>query len=442
MRRARLAAVLTAFVLMTGCASSGSSSSSPEETTTTTTTSVTASAPETATLPAIFLPTAEAPTDEGALALGAEALFNASGGHYPVTSGTRVRFLPSGGSFHEALLTELKKAERFILMEYFIIKEGEMLSPILDIIREKTAQGVEVKIIPDGLASQSGIDEVLRAAGAECEPYRGSETEGLNYRDHRKITVIDGRAAFMGGVNIADEYINAISPYGHWQDAAILIEGEAVRSCTELFFEQWRNGAELGSCQSYLDASAPVDGDGYVMTFGTSHFAGAQNARAVYLELIRRAEKSLYITAPYLTIDAEIERELGNAVERGVDAALFIPGINDKQYSELISRQHCRNLLELGVRLYRYDPGFIHAKVTLCDGEAAMVGSINLNSRSFYLDYECAACLLDCSAAEDIAEFFSALREECTELSLKDIPALSPAEMLEASLLDRLAPVM
>ena len=433
---------VTALTLLCGCAGEAASSGDDSS-------AVTSASQTTANIPAVTgqppkvtLPEAEAPTDEALLSLGGGEIFEASGGHYPVYSGTTVRFLPSGESFYEALLEELDSAEDFILMEYFIIEQGEMLDGVLDIIREKTAAGVEVKIIPDELASEKGIAEVLREAGAECEPYRSSDGDGINYRDHRKITVVDGKSAFMGGANIADEYINKISPYGHWVDAAVLMKGEAVRTCTELFFEQWKGGAELESAKRYIDASSPAESDGYVMPFGTSYTEGARNARAVYLDMICRAEKSLYITAPYLTIDSGIERELGNAVSRGVDTVLVIPGIADKQYSELISRQHWRNLLELGVKLYRYDPGFVHAKVALCDGELAMVGSINLNSRSFYLDCECAAYLFGCSAAEDIRAFFDGIIPLCTELGEKEIPELSPAEKLEAGLLDRLAPVM
>ena len=352
---------------------------------------------------------------------------------YPVYANTQVSYYPTGEDFYEALLEELKKAEKFIFMEYFIVSDGEMLDGLMEVLKERMDDGVEIRLICDGFKQNDAFAEKLNEFGIKCRLYREPERISLNRRDHRKLTVIDGRTAFMGGANIGDEYINLASPYGRWKDAAISMQGDAVRSCTELFFEQWENGSELDGCEEYLDLAQPVDAEGYVLPYGESPFDELNAAREIYLGLINEAQDHLYITAPYLNIDDEVENALCAAAERGAEVIMIVPGIPDKHYMELIARPHYKTLAKAGVKIYRFDPGFIHSKVFVCDGRAATVGSVNLNNRSFYCDYECGAVLTDTPCIADIEADILTTLEECTLLTADMISDLTPAEQTQAS---------
>lgn len=357
---------------------------------------------------------------------------------YPVYTNTEVSYYPTGERFYEALIRELAAAEDFIFMEYFIVKDGEMLDGILDVLCERMDAGVEVRMICDGLQQNDAFCEEMRSYGIDCRLYREPDRVSINERDHRKLTVIDGKTAFMGGVNISDEYINVTSPYGRWKDAAIQMRGDAVRSCTELFFEQWDRGAELDVCGEYLDKTEPAAAEGYVMPYGESPFDNEDAARDIYLEIMNGAEDYLYITAPYLNIDDEVEDAICSAAERGVEVILIVPGIPDKLYMEILARTHYERLVLSGVKLYRYTPGFIHSKVFVSDDHVATVGSINLNSRSFYRDFECGAVLTDVKCIADIKADILDTIGECVLVTEDNIIPLSPAEEIRAAMMANL----
>jgi cardiolipin synthase len=361
---------------------------------------------------------------------------------YPVYENTEVSYFPTGERFYEALLEELSKAEETIFLEYFIVRNGEMLNGILDILTEKIAAGVDVRLICDGFQQNDAFCEEMKSYGIDCRLYREPDRVSINERDHRKLAVIDGKVAFMGGANLADEYINVDSPYGRWKDAAILMRGDAVRSCTELFFEQWESGAELENCPEYLERSEPAVAEGFVMPYGGSPYDGEDAAREIYLEIMDSAEDYLYITAPYLNIDDEVEDAICSAAERGVDVIVIVPGVPDKPYMELIARTHYERMVGAGVKLYRFKPGFIHSKVFVSDDHVATVGSVNLNSRSFYRDFECGAVLTNVPCIADIKADILDTLWECELITEDKIIPLTAGEEVRAAMMANLNGMM
>ncbi|MBQ8966153.1 phosphatidylserine/phosphatidylglycerophosphate/cardiolipin synthase family protein [Ruminococcus sp.] len=430
----RVFALLAAVVMLGSCGAAHRAESSEKEVSSAAVTSVTTEDTGKAEEPDVQ--TQERPempmylTQED---LGGEGsvFYELTGCRYPVYKNTEVSYCPTGEAFYEALLEELAKAEDFIFMEYFIVKDGQMLNGIMDVLEDRMAAGVEVRLICDGFQQNDAFAEAMNSRGINCKLYREADEVSMNRRDHRKLTVIDGKTAFMGGVNIGDEYINVEHPYGRWKDAAILLRGEAVRSCTELFFEQWEGGSKLADCEKYLDLAEPVTAEGCVQPYGESPFDGLDSAREIYLEMIRSADDYLYITAPYLNIDDEVETALREAADRGTEVIMIIPGHPDKRYMELVARKHYLPLIEAGVQIYKYSPGFIHSKVFVSDDKRATVGSINLNNRSFYLDFECGAVLTNVSCIADIKADILSTLEECEQLTADNVPELTAEEQLE-----------
>ena len=442
--RKRLFAAMAAAVMLGGCAGKGVSVSSGDdaaESSAAVTAEVTvreevkAVSPARVTMPQHLVP--QEISDERA-----ERFFELTGSRYPAYANTDTEFYPTGEEFYAALLEELRGAQDFIFLEYFIVSDGEMLDGLVEVLKERIDAGVDVRLICDGLKQNDAFAAAMQQHGVDCRLYREPDRISVNQRDHRKLAVIDGRTAFMGGVNIADEYINVEHPYGRWKDCAIKMQGDAVRSCTELFFEQWEVGGELADCTAYLDKAVPAAADGYVLPFGESPYDDMDTARDICLEIINTAEDYLYITAPYLNIDDEVEKALCDAANRCSDVVIIVPGIPDKPYMELLAREHYRTLTQAGVRVYRYLPGFIHAKIYLCDDEVAAVGSVNLNNRSFYCDFECAAVLIGTPSLADIKTDILATLDECRLLTVDSIPQLTPEEQLEVALYSGVGSVM
>lgn len=443
----RLAAVTLALTLLCGCSETGSphTDESVQETSAdiTETTSATKTT-ETQTSSASARPDMprHLSQEQSVLDNAEDKYYLLTDSRYPVYADTEISYYPTGEDFYEALLDELSQAQEFIFLEYYIVSEGEMLDGLIDVLKDRLDAGVEVKFMCDGFFQNDAFAEKLNSYGINCMLYREPDRVSINMRDHRKLAVIDGKTAFMGGVNIGDEYINVDSPYGRWKDAAIKIHGSAVRSCTELFFEQWAFGSELESCTDYLDRSQPAKAEGYVLPYGESPLDECNAAREIYLEIMGSAKEYLYMTAPYLNIDDEVENAICAAAERGVDVVLIVPGIPDKPYMELIARTHYRTLVNAGVRLYRFDPGFIHSKVFVSDGHIATVGSVNLNNRSFYCDFECGAVLMDVPCIEDIKADILTTLGECTQLTDENIIDLTPEEKARLSLYMTLGELM
>lgn len=346
----------------------------------------------------------------------------------PIYKNTSVEFHAQTDVAFEALKRELRKAEKFIFMEYHAIELSQCFLELEEILAERAQNGVEVRLFYDDVGSLTFICpnfvQRMQARGIHCQvfnPLIPMISAFMNNRDHRKITVIDGKVAFTGGYNLADEYFNVKHPYGHWKDTGIMMRGEAVRSMTAMFMEMWSTGGKLDhDTQSYLDAPCgEVESDGYVQPYSDTPLDNERVGENVYMNMIKTARRYVWITTPYLILDDEMTQELTLAAKRGVDVRIITPGIPDKKIVYRLTRSYYAQLVRGGVRIFEYAPGFLHAKQMLVDGETAVVGTINLDFRSLYLHFENAVLLHGVSAIGDIHRDFEATFPLCREMTEK-----------------------
>lgn len=377
---------------------------------------------------------------------------------YPPYRNIEAEYLPSGEVKFARLLEELKKAERFIFLEYFIVQEGLMWNSILEILKEKAASGVDVRVIYDGAGCLTTLpykyNKKLESMGIKCGvfyPMIPILSARLNHRDHRKIAVIDGHTGFTGGINLADEYINEVNKYGHWKDAGIMIKGQAVWSLTVMFLSVWdyiKGSSDDPELYRPYGAYAQAGGDGaiaydgYVQPFGDSPLDDEPVAGSVYLNLINRAKKYVYITTPYLVIDNEMVTALCLAAKSGVDVRIITPYHWDKKLVHAVSTSYYRMLVESGVRIYEYLPGFIHSKMFVVDDEYGLVGTINMDYRSFYLNFECGIWLYLCSCILAMKKDFQETMEVCKEITIEELKKIPLPKVLTMSVLRVFAPFM
>ena len=350
-------------------------------------------------------------------------------GCFPVYDGTETTYFPIGDAFFRQMLVELEKAEKFIFLEYFILDEGFMWDSILEILKRKAATGVDVRVMYDGTCEFTLLPrdypKKLEQLGIQCQVFAPLEpfvSTHYNYRDHRKILVIDGRVGFTGGVNLADEYIGRREKYGHWKDTALMLKGPAVRSFTVMFLQLWSADRRCPEYHKFL--SAPVeksDVPGFVMPYSDSPLDNDRVGEQVYIDLLNRAEKYVHIMTPYLILDQQMESALCYAARRGVDVRIILPGIPDKRSAYCLAKTHFAALHDAGVRLYTYTPGFVHAKSFVCDGQEAVVGTINLDYRSLYHHFECAVYMHGTTAVADIERDFLQTQEKCRRVTQETI---------------------
>ena len=352
-------------------------------------------------------------------------------GCFPLYENPVVQYFPTGEEKFASMLQELQTAEKFIFLEYFIVKEGEMWGRILEILAEKAAQGVDVRVMYDGTCEISLLPhdypERLKKLGIQCRifsPLRPFVSTYFNYRDHRKILVIDGKTAYTGGVNLGDEYINRASRFGHWKDAAILVRGGAVRSFTRMFLQMWHL-PELDTTEDlspFLNAPAsPDEGEGCILPYGDCPLDPDKVGERVYMDILNRATDYVHIMTPYLILDGELETALRYAAERGVDVELILPGIPDKKSAYSLAKTHYSALIRSGVKIFEYTPGFVHSKVVVSDGERGVVGTVNFDYRSLYHHFECAAYLYRTPCLRDMETDFLATRNLCRAVTPQTI---------------------
>lgn len=316
----------------------------------------------------------------------------------PVYRNTDITYFECGESKYKALIEAIDEAKDFIFIEYFIIEEGRVWNSILRILEKKVQQGVEVRVMYDGLCSLSRLEvgyfKKLRKKGIKAKPFAPARpffTTNQNNRDHRKILVVDGKLAFTGGINLADEYMNINSKFGYWKDTAVMLKGDAARSFTLLFLQMWNvSEKSIESFDKYLNVSIPIlrENTGYVIGYGDDPIGNERIGEYVYLHIANTANKYLHIVSPYLVLDNVMLSSLKFASKRGVDVKLILPGIPDKAYAYCLARTYYLELLEAGVEIYEYTPGFTHAKMFISDDEKATVGTINLDYRSLFLHFE------------------------------------------------------
>lgn len=371
---------------------------------------------------------------------------------FPVFDHTHVRYFSPGEQFIGPYLEELRKAERYIFLEYFIVAEGRVWDSILEVLREKAAKGVEVRLLYDDigcfLTLPTSYKKQLQKYGIKCQvfnPFRPVLSVIQNNRDHRKITSIDGKAAFTGGLNLADEYVNLYEKHGYWKDSAVLVEGKAAWSLTLMFLEMWalcaREQERFENFYPWNGSICPILSDGFVQPYADSPMDTENVGEHVYMQIVNRAEEYVYITTPYLIIDDSMVSALCLAAKSGVDVRIITPHVWDKALVHLTTRSYYRELIEGGVKIYEYSKGFIHSKLFISDDETATVGTTNLDFRSLYLHFECGVWMCGSSAVRQVKEDFLHTLEDCREISLKDCRGNFAARLFQ-DLLRLIAPLL
>ena len=332
---------------------------------------------------------------------------------------SRVKFLNTGENFFNEILSELEKAEKYIFMEYFIIERGQMWNSILEILKRKVKQGVEVRVMYDDLGTihklPNNYPKKLKKLGINCVKFNSFVpimSALHNNRDHRKITIVDGKVAFVSGLNIADEYINVVQPYGYWKDTGIKINGEAVKSLLMMFLQLYNvQTQKIENYSEFIKDIQPVKSNGFVCPYGDGprYFDEDNVALNVYLNAINNAKNYLWITTPYLIIDSQLTNALCIAAKRGVDVRIITPHVPDKKIIFNITRSSYRTLQQAGVKIFEYQKGFIHSKQIICDDEFAIVGTINMDYRSLLHHYECGVMMYKVDSIKDIKRDFDYL---------------------------------
>lgn len=371
---------------------------------------------------------------------------------YPTAKNTTVRYYRVGEEMYADLLPELEKAEKFIFLEYFIIRPGEMWDGVLEILKRKAAAGVDVRIIYDDMGCidilPANYNATLESWGIRTMAFNRfvpAVSLVMNNRDHRKITVIDGKVGFTGGINISDEYINVKERFGHWKDTGLMLKGPGVFNLTLMFLEMWNAFNKDGDRYAeFIPDSFEECGsadDGYVLSFSDSPLDNESVGESVYTDMLYQAKDYIYITTPYLAIDSELQTALCMAAKRGVDVRMITPGIPDKKLVYRLTRSYYPTLLRAGVKIYEYTPGFIHAKSFVCDDKLCVVGTINMDYRSLYLHFECGTLMYNNPEIKQVKKDDLDTMEKCRKVELSDMKTNFLGELFD-SFLRSVAPLL
>ena len=354
---------------------------------------------------------------------------------YPLYREEETQYFSCGENFYPHFLEDLKRAKSYIFMEYFIVEPGKMLDPVIDILEQKAKEGVDVRLMYDGIGCIQTLPpkyyKMLQEKGIKCacfQPFRPLMSIIQNNRDHRKITVIDGTIAYTGGLNLADEYINEKEKFGYWKDTAIRLTGPCVWSFTSMFLELWdyilRQQSDYSRYRvDFSQNKTPAVSEsqkGFVQPYTDSPFDQEDVGENVYLNIIAHAKDYVYIFTPYLIIGSEMRTALINAAKSGVDVRLVVPGIPDKKLVYLLTMSNFLQLLKNGVKIYTFTPGFIHAKCFVSDDVQATVGTVNLDYRSLCLHFECGVWMYKTEAVMQVKEDALRTFEDCHEVTLRE----------------------
>ena len=347
---------------------------------------------------------------------------------FPFYRNTGFDYYPSGEAGYPAILEAMRSAEKFIFLEYFIVEEGQMWNGMLEIMEEKARQGVDVRVLYDDMGSFTTLSfkyaRTLEKKGIKCIPFnRINPILGIimNHRDHRKILVVDGVTAFSGGVNLADEYINVKPRFGYWKDNIIRITGNAVWSYTVLFLTHWNALRKTDEDYTvFRTIQEEKEWDGYIAPYGGTPLSNEITAQNIYMGILNQAADYCYIMTPYLIIDTELINALILAAKHGADVRILTPGIPDKKLVFKITQSYYRQLIEGGVRIFEYTPGFVHSKVFVSDDKCAAVGTINLDYRSLYLHFENGTYLYGAEKVLDVKKDFVEAAESAHEVTLAE----------------------
>ncbi len=370
-------------------------------------------------------------------------LQNQSG--FPAYRNSRVDYYPTGESCFRVMVEELQKAKEYIFLEYFIIEEGVMWNTVLEILEQKVQEGLDVRVMYDDVGCifnlPSHYAESLQEKGIKCvvfNRYIPIFSTVFNNRDHRKILVIDGNTAFTGGINFADEYINEKQRFGYWKDNGVRIVGKAVYSMTQMFLQMWNafSADKLDYEDFSIEDVQPLDKPekGLVLPYSDHPLDSEFVGESVYINLINSAQDYIYFFTPYLIIDNEVATALILAAKRGVDVRIITPGIPDKKMVFLVTQSYYSQLVEGGVKIFQFRPGFIHSKCAVCDDRIATVGTINLDYRSLYLHFENGVFLYDCDTVMDIKKDILETLKACNQITLEMCRKRMPIHLLQGIL--------
>ena len=350
---------------------------------------------------------------------------------FPVYRNTQTTYFDSGESFFKRALEEMEKAEKYIFLEFFILRRGKMLDPILGLLERKAGQGLDIRIIYDGLGCLTTLPpnfkKDMEKKGIKCmvfNPFKPILSSLQNNRDHRKIISVDGKIAFTGGINLADEYINAQERFGHWKDAAIMLHGEAAWSMALIFLHMWNLGRkdcdDAASFYPWIQAPCQVESDGYVQPYADNPIDDENVGEHVYIQIINNAKGYVYINTPYLVVDDNLVSALTLAAKSGVDVRIITPHRWDKWIVAIVSRSYYRQLIRAGVKVYEYSAGFNHSKTFVSDDRVATVGTTNLDYRSLYLHFECGVWMYKTKSVAKVKEDFLNTLPLCHEITIDE----------------------
>ncbi len=371
---------------------------------------------------------------------------------FPIYNHTKCDYLPSGEAFFKSLCEELKKARQYIFLESFILAEGEMWEEIFNILKKKSEENVEIRIMFDDFGSirrqEKGFIKNIEKYGIKIAVFNMIKPSAtianifINNRNHQKIVVIDGKVAFTGGVNIADEYINKYERFGHWLDCGAKFEGKAVEGFLSVFCTMW--GFTQNSpldIKKYL-VNYHQDSKGFVIPYSDDPLGENNPAEGIYMQILGSAQRYVYITTPYLILDGNMKKTIELAAKSGVDVRIITPHIPDKGYVHSVTRYNYLNLLESGVRIYEYTPGFIHSKLFVSDDRVATVGTVNMDYRSFELHFENGAWVSDTDFAIEIKNNIEEIMEKSQEIMLEDWKKISVFTRIKQGILNVFSPFM
>lgn len=368
---------------------------------------------------------------------------------FPLYKNSSVEFLAPGEVFLPRFLEELEKAQKYIFIEFFIIAEGKMWSSVCDILERKVKDGVEVKVLFDDFGSIKRQNKTfikrLRKKGiavAVFNKIRPSMDIFMNNRNHRKIVVIDGKVAVTGGLNLADEYINQLERFGYWMDCAAIIKGDAVKSFLAMFCSTWEFTTGKGIDYAAHISEEKVLEKGFLLPYADGPLDNKNPAEGIYMQILNSAQRYVYIATPYLIIDNSMKECLRLAAKSGIDVRIITPHIPDKWYVHPVTQYNYYDLLEAGVKIYEYIPGFIHSKFFVSDDSVATVGTVNMDYRSFIFHFECGVWMCDNKTVYDIKEHFNTLLLQCEQITLKKMKKSPWYVRLKRAVLHLFAPFM
>ena len=370
-----------------------------------------------------------------------------------VFGNTTVQYFPLGDPGFPVIVEELEKARKFILMEYFIYQKGVFWDTVLDVLKRKVAEGVDVMLMYDDMGSIGTLPrnyyKELRGYGIKAvafNPVRPRLNPKLNYRDHRKVCIIDGNVAISGGLNMADEYINKSVRFGHWKDNCFVLRGDGVWNYTFMFLQLWSYSApeeyHVDDFGPYMPTEIPSAGDGYIQSFGDSPLDEFTVAENVYISLINSARRYVWISTPYLILDSSMANALILASRSGVDVRIITPSIPDKKTVYAHTRANYRRLLVNGVRIYEYVPGFIHSKMFVVDDCTAIVGTANMDFRSFFLHFESGTIFYGGTTVGEVKADFNGTFDKCKEITYKEFEARPWSQKVIAQLSKIVTPML